>query len=31
MKDRHITEILDRASIAALSERELNEILAHAL
>ena len=31
MKDRHITEILDRASIAMLSESELNEIRVHAL
>ena len=31
MKDRHITEILDRAPIATLSESELNEIRAHAL
>jgi len=31
MKDKHITEILDRASIAMLSESELNEIRAHAL
>ena len=31
MKDKHITEILDNASIAMLSERELNEIRAHAL
>ncbi len=31
MKDRHITEILDNASIATLSESELNEIRAHAL
>ena len=31
MKDKHITEILDNASIAALSESELNEIRAHAL
>ena len=29
--NRHITEILDRASIAMLSESELNEIRAHAL
>ena len=28
---RHITEILDRASIAMLSESELNEIRVHAL
>jgi len=31
MKDKHITEILDNASIAALSETELNEVRAHAL
>ncbi|HEY0761224.1 MAG TPA: hypothetical protein VGD61_02545 [Pyrinomonadaceae bacterium] len=31
MKDRHITEILDNASMAALSESELNEVRAHAL
>ena len=31
MKDKHITEILDKASIAMLSERELNEIHVHAL
>jgi len=31
MKDMHITEILDHASIATLSESELNEIRAHAL
>jgi anti-sigma-K factor RskA len=31
MKDKHITEILDNVSIAALSESELNEIRAHAL
>jgi hypothetical protein len=31
MKDSHITEILDNASIAALSESELNEVRAHAL
>ena len=31
MKDKHITEILDNASIAALSESELNEVRAHAL
>ena len=31
MKDRHITEILDNASMAALSEIELNEVRAHAL
>jgi len=31
MKDKHITEILDHASIATLSESELNEIRAHAL
>jgi hypothetical protein len=29
--DKHITEILDRASIAMLSESELNEIHVHAL
>src|SRR5678816_4225682 len=29
--NKHITEILDNASIAALSESELNEIRAHAL
>ena len=29
--NRHITEILDNASIATLSESELNEIRAHAL
>jgi anti-sigma-K factor RskA len=29
--NKHITEILDRASIAALSESELNEVRAHAL
>src|SRR5215217_3351764 len=29
--NKHITEILDRASIAMLSESELNEIRAHAL
>jgi len=29
--NRHITEILDNASIAMLSESELNEIRAHAL
>ena len=28
---KHITEILDNASIAALSESELNEVRAHAL
>ena len=28
---KHITEILDNASIAALSETELNEVRAHAL
>ena len=31
MKDKHITEILDNASLAALSESELNEVRAHAL
>ena len=31
MKDKHIIEILDRASIAMLSESELNEIRVHAL
>ena len=31
MKDRHITEILDNASIAQLSESELNEIRVHVL
>jgi len=31
MKDRHITEILDKASIATLSEEELNEVRAHVL
>ena len=31
MKDKHITEILDNASISALSENELNEVRAHAL
>jgi hypothetical protein len=31
MKDRHITEILDNASIAMLSESELNEIRVHTL
>jgi len=29
--DKHITEILDNASMAALSENELNEVRAHAL
>ena len=29
--NKHITEILDRAPIAALSESELNEVRAHAL
>jgi hypothetical protein len=28
---RHITEILDNASVSALSENELNEVRAHAL
>ena len=31
MKDKHIIEILDNASMAALSENELNEVRAHAL
>lgn len=31
MKDKHITEILDKASIAALSESELDQVRAHAL
>ena len=31
MKDKHITEILDKSSIAMLSERELNEVRVHAL
>jgi hypothetical protein len=31
MKDKHITEILDNASIATLSESELNEVRAHVL
>ena len=31
MKDKHITEILDNASIAMLSESELNEVRAHVL
>ena len=31
MKDKHIIEILDNASIAALSESDLNEVRAHAL
>ena len=31
MKDKHITEILDNASIAALSESQLNEVRAHVL
>ncbi|HEX7772336.1 MAG TPA: hypothetical protein VF435_07930 [Pyrinomonadaceae bacterium] len=31
MKDKHIIEILDNASIAALSESDLNEIRVHAL
>src|SRR2546423_9714690 len=30
MKDKHITEILDSASIANLSQNELNEIRVHA-
>ena len=29
--DKHITEILDRASIASLSESDLNEVRAHVL
>ena len=29
MKDKHITEILDNASIAILSESELNEVRVH--
>jgi len=29
MKDKHITEILDNASMAALSESELSEVQAH--
>src|SRR3569832_2030486 len=29
--NKHITEILDRASIAALSESDLNEVRAHVL
>ena len=31
MKDKHITEILDNASMAALSESQLSEVRAHAL
>ena len=31
MKDKHITEILDNASIATLSESELKEVRAHVL
>jgi anti-sigma-K factor RskA len=31
MKDKHITEILDNASIATLSESELNEVRVHVL
>jgi len=31
MKDKHITEILDNTSIAALSETQLNEVREHAL
>ncbi|HEX6718733.1 MAG TPA: hypothetical protein VF088_16625 [Pyrinomonadaceae bacterium] len=31
MRDKHITEILDNASIAQLSESELNEIRVHVL
>jgi anti-sigma-K factor RskA len=31
MKDNHITEILDKAPMAMLSESELNEIRAHSL
>jgi predicted anti-sigma-YlaC factor YlaD len=31
MNDKHITEILDNASLAALSESELNGVRAHAL
>lgn len=30
MKEKHITEVLDNASIASLAESELNEIRAHA-
>jgi len=30
MKEKHITEILDNASIGSLSESELNEVRAHA-
>ena len=29
MKEKHITEILDNASIASLSEIELNEVRIH--
>ncbi len=31
MRDKHITEILDNASMPALSESELNEVRTHAL
>ena len=31
MKDKHITEILDNASMATLSESQLNEVRAHVL
>ena len=31
MKDKHITEILDNASIATLSESQLNDVRAHVL
>lgn len=31
MKDKHITEILDNASIATLSENELKDVRAHVL
>lgn len=31
MKDKHITEILDNASMATLSESELNEVRTHVL
>src|SRR5678816_2464010 len=30
MKDKHIIEVLDNASIMSLSERELSEVQAHA-
>ena len=30
MKDKHITEVLDNAALAALSPSELDEIRAHA-